>query len=242
MLQKHLKFNFAFAIVFISQLLLEIYPDAVELILSDFHYAIKPLITIFLMIYLASHTKFKGRFTKRIGVGLFFGLIGDVLLMFLDIEPSFFIFGLAAFLIGHLCYISAFFIDYRNLPKVNKKILLFSVLIFGAFCIGFYWYLKNYLGELEIPVAIYALIISLMATMATGRWGKVNSISFNLIFIGALLFLISDSILAYHKFVAQFRHAGVFIMATYMLAQYFITIGAIERKVKKHAVGKTNDE
>lgn len=241
MLQKHLKFNFAFAIVFTSQLLLEIYPDAVELIVSDFHYAIKPLITIFLMIYLTSHTKLRGRFAKRIGVGLFFGLLGDTLLMFLDVEPSFFILGLAAFLIGHLCYISAFFIDYRNL-KVDKKVMLFSILIFGAFCIGFYFYFKDYLGEFELPVAVYAFTISLMAIMATVRWGKVNSISFNLIFIGALLFLTSDSILAYDKFVAPFKHAGLLIMASYMLAQYFITIGAIERKLKKHAVEKTNDQ
>ena len=241
MLQKHLKFNFAFAIVFTAQLLLELYPDSVELILSDFHYAIKPLITIFLMIYLASHSKLRGRFAKRIAAGLFFGLIGDTLLMFLDMEPSFFIFGLTAFLIGHICYISAFFIDFRNLPKNGNKVILFSVLAFVGFCVGFYLYFKNYLGEFELPVTIYALVISLMAISATCRIGKVNATSFNLIFLGALLFLISDTILAYDKFVVQFGHAGLFIMVIYMLAQYFITIGAIERKLKKQLMEKVGD-
>ena len=162
--------------------------------------------------------------------------------MFVDIESSFFIFGLAAFLIGHLLYISAFFIDYQNLPKINKKTTIFSIIIFSVFCVGFYLYFRDYLGELEIPVTTYAVVISLMAVMAASRRGKVNAISFNLIFIGALLFLTSDSILAYDKFVSPFRHAGVFIMGTYMLAQYFITIGAIERKLKKHTDEKTNDQ
>ena len=83
---------------------------------------------------------------------------------------------------------------------------------------------------------IYAFVISLMAVMAVNRKGRVNTTSFNLIFYGAILFLISDSILAYNKFVSPIKFSGLAIMSTYMIAQYLITMGAVERKLKKHSV------
>jgi uncharacterized membrane protein YhhN len=47
-------------------------------------------------------------------------------------------------------------------------------------------------------------------------------------FTGALLFVISDSVLAVNKFYQPFAFAPVLIMITYGLAQLFITQGAIE--------------
>jgi uncharacterized membrane protein YhhN len=44
--------------------------------------------------------------------------------------------------------------------------------------------------------------------------------------LGALLFVISDSILAINKFYQPFEAAGVLIMLTYGLAQFFIVEGA----------------
>ena len=44
---------------------------------------------------------------------------------------------------------------------------------------------------------------------------------------GAMLFIISDSLLAINKFYYPFQMAGIFVMVTYGLAQYFITYGAI---------------
>ena len=83
---------------------------------------------------------------------------------------------------------------------------------------------------------IYAFVISLMAVMAVNRKGRVNTLSFNLIFYGAILFLLSDSILAYNKFVSPIGFSGLAIMSTYMAAQYLIVIGVVERKLKKHSV------
>jgi uncharacterized membrane protein YhhN len=234
MLQKHLQFNFAFAIVFLVQLYLSFDPDTVKLLIGDYHYGIKPMITIFLIVYLANHTKFNGRFAKRIGVGLFFGLLGDCLLMFVTVDASFFILGLAAFLIGHLLYISAFSLDYKGQRLNSRQISKWSLLIVFVYCICFYWLLSDHLGELKFPVLVYAVVISVLALVAINRREGVNLISFNLILLGAVLFLVSDSILAYDKFVTSFRYSSLLIMSTYMLAQYFITIGTIERKVKKY--------
>lgn len=233
MLQKYLQFSIAFAFIFIIQILIESDNKTAKLVLADFYYIIKPLITISLMIFYTYQTQLRGRFAKRIFSGLFFGLVGDSFLMFLHINSSFFMFGLIAFLIGHLCYISAFYLDYKWNPSIEKKITWLGLVVFGVFCLGFYLFLRPYLGAMKIPVMVYAFVISLMAIMAVNRKGRVNTLSFNLIFFGAIAFLISDSFLAYNKFVNSFGGGGIAIMTTYMLAQYLITVGSVERKLKK---------
>ena len=45
--------------------------------------------------------------------------------------------------------------------------------------------------------------------------------------MGAILFVVSDSLLAFNKFFSPFNNAGVIIMLTYGLAQLFITEGAV---------------
>lgn len=239
MFKRHLQFSFAFFVVFFFQILVETDPKSAKLVLADFHYIIKPLITISLMIFLGFHTQLRGRFAKRIFIGLVFGLAGDCFLMFNDVDSSFFMFGLISFLIGHIAYISAFYLDYRWYPSIEKKYTKIALVVFGLFCLGFYLYLRPYLNEMKIPVLIYSFVISFMAIMAVNRKGRVNTFSFNLIFWGAVLFLISDSLLAFNKFVFSFDYAGIPIMATYMAAQYLITVGAVERKLKKHSVIET---
>jgi uncharacterized membrane protein YhhN len=211
-------------------------PRTTSLVLGHFQYIGKPLITISLMIYLAYHTQLKGRFSKRIFIGLLLGLFGDSLLMFVKVHDNFFIGGLICFLIGHLAYISAFYIDYKWQTEINKKATLTAVIMVVVFCLGSYFFLMPDFGSLQIPVIIYAFVISFMLVMAVNRKGRVKNQSYQFIFYGALLFFISDAILAYDKFVEPIKLAGVFIMATYTVAQFLITIGAIERKLKKHSI------
>ncbi len=52
--------------------------------------------------------------------------------------------------------------------------------------------------------------------------GYSNQLTFNLGLYGALLFVVSDSLLAYNSFVEPFLGANIFIMTTYALAQLFI--------------------
>ena len=241
MFKKNLQFSFAFLSIFILQLISESHQLTAKLILDDFYYILKPSITISLMLYVAFNTQLKGRFSKRIFAGLLFGLFGDCFLMFVHVDPNFFSYGLVSFLIGHILYIAAFYLDYKWQPGIEKRASWLALVIFGVFCIGFYMYLRPYLDTLKIPVMIYAFVISLMAVMAVNRKGRVNTLSYNLIFYGAIFFLISDSVLAYNKFVSSIKFAGIAIMSTYMAAQYLITIGAIERKLKKHSVIDTEE-
>jgi len=233
MLKKHPGFNFGFILIFIAQLVTE--SDTLTQIFSlqHLHYFIKLLITLSLFIFLLFHTGLRGRYAKRIGFGLLFGLVGDVFLLFNARHEQFFMYGLAAFLIGHLSYMSAFYLDYKVNTGVFKKHSKNAILGYIFYTVLFCGALWSYLGDMKIPVIVYAIAISLMGIMAVNRFGRVNSLSFNVTFYGSLLFVLSDSLLAIDRFVYSFKLSGVIIMASYMAAQYLITMGSVERKMKR---------
>ncbi|MEO6836822.1 MAG: lysoplasmalogenase [Ginsengibacter sp.] len=190
----------------------------------------KPFIVIVLIGWIYSATRLSTSFHKSIFVGLIFAWIGDILLMIQSGNSSFFIFGLIAFLICHIFYIRAFALDYLLAPKQKNPYFIIAIIVFAIFCAALFIYLEPHLGAMQIPVLIYAIIISIMAMMAVSRFGRVNLFSFEIIFYGAVFFLFSDSMLAYNKFVAPLPHAGMVIMASYMIAQYLIVLGSIERQ------------
>ncbi len=225
MLKKYPKFNLLFALIFILHLI------AISGGSAILQYITKPLIVVSLMVMLTISTSLKGRFHKRLFTGLFFALAGDVLLMFSSGNQAFFIYGLIAFLIGHIFYISAFYLDFSSAPELDKKGARIAIIACAVIGMGFYIYIRQSLGILKLPVMAYIFVISFMMMMASFRNLRVNVISFRLILFGAMFFLISDSLLAYNKFVQPFNYANLLIMATYMIAQYLITIGAVERKL-----------
>lgn len=233
MLKKYQGFNVIFAIIFAVQLLSDSDTMKHVLFFPYIHFIIKPLITISLLSLLAYQTGFRGRFAKRIGFGLFLGLVGDVCLMFEDLYSPLFMIGLGAFLIGHLSYMSAFYLDYRVNKGVYQNIRKNAILAYIFYVIIFCGLLWTHLGDFRIPVILYAIAISFMGVMAVSRYGRVNSFSFKAIFYGSLLFVLSDTILAVDRFFIDFRASSILVMATYMAAQYLITMGNLERKMKK---------
>ncbi|MCA6379487.1 MAG: lysoplasmalogenase [Cytophagales bacterium] len=191
----------------------------------------KPLIMIGLMAYYYALSPARSRLFL---VALFFCWLGDVFLIFQSTDPLFFIGGLASFLAGHIVYIFC----YRQLQIItSSKELLGSQKVRFAFPIilagtGLVTILYPLLGELRIPVMIYALVITLMALTALFRYGRTNSKSFFLIFIGAVLFMVSDSLLAINKFHHAFSAAGALVMLTYSVAQFLIVEGALAHEKK----------
>ncbi|WP_316827041.1 lysoplasmalogenase [Pedobacter miscanthi] len=218
-------FSFIFFLVFVIQLYAE-YANNTGL--RNFS---KPLIVVVLLVWLYVGTQLKGRFHKRIFTGLIFAWAGDILLMLQNDRRSFFIFGLVAFLICHIFYIRAFTLDHKSNPAHKTPYFLWAVGAFAIFCAGLFFYLQPHLGAMQFPVLMYAIIICVMALMAVNRYGKVNIFSFKLILYGVLFFLLSDSALAVNKFAQPIPQIGALIMATYMVAQYLIVYGTIERKL-----------
>ncbi|MEO5787784.1 lysoplasmalogenase [Gelidibacter sp.] len=116
---------------------------------------------------------------------------------------------------------------FRNRNPKTNPIGLIIVLTFYAF--GLFYLLKNNLGDLLIPVVFYILVILLMIISAFLRQKKVSQKSFIFVFIGAILFVISDSILALNKFYMPLPFSSISIMLTYGLAQFFIVLGLLKQ-------------
>jgi uncharacterized membrane protein YhhN len=230
MLKRYPWFNLFFALIFVLQLLTDLIP------MPDLASFTKPGIVISLLIFLTRNTRLKGRFHRRLFTGLVFALAGDVLLSYASRNESYFIAGLAAFLLCHIFYISAFYLDFKSQPELDKTGARIAIACCAVLAIGFYFYLRPHLGILKIPVMSYVFVISMMMMMASFRNQRVNTSSFKLILFGALFFLLSDAVLAYNKFVQPINHAGIGIMATYMLAQYLIVMGAVARKLLHNQV------
>lgn len=225
-MKKHNSFSVIFALIFVAHLT-GIAMDYTWLVIIT-----KPLIAASLLLYFYNISHLTNGFQKRIFAGLVFSLVGDVLLLMVDKDPNFFIAGLISFLLAQISYITAFYLDFKSRIVQIKLLLLGALIIFGTYCFFLFNYLSPGLGDLKIPVLCYAIIISVMAISATNRYGKVNRVSFVMIFLGAIFFLISDTALAIRKFSHEYDYAGIIIMSTYMLAQYYITVGSLNREVK----------
>jgi uncharacterized membrane protein YhhN len=158
---------------------------------------------------------------------LFFSFWGDVLLLFKD---HFFVFGLASFLLAHIFYIKivAGFIKKISLQKVFVVCLPFVVFLFS-----FLYFLKDNLGEMTIPVIIYGIVICTLGAISLLNYRQEKS-SVNLwMFLGTIIFIISDGLIAVDKFINPNGIYQVFIMLTYIIAQYLIC---------KALIAKTSDE
>ncbi|MBQ0769398.1 MAG: lysoplasmalogenase [Bizionia sp.] len=192
---------------------------------SALHFISKPLILSALILYFIFTTPQQETVAKRLTLcALVFSLLGDVLLLFVFKSELFFMGGLLAFLIAHILYCLVF-LKQRNSTLKPYGIMLFFV----AYAIGLFVFLKPGLGDLLIPVLIYMLVILLMGITAYLRKGNAPNNSFKLVFLGALFFMVSDSILAINKFYMPVPYSDFSIMFTYALAQLMIVLGLKEQ-------------
>lgn len=215
----------SFTVIFLIIVILELFSESVFNVLP-FKFSPKPLILLSLIIFFLKQSKHLNITTKLFMVfGLVFSLIGDVLLMFVENSQAFFLSGLVAFLIAHIMYIIVF-LEKRN---ANKSAIVISVVLL-IYALGVFYILKDRLGDMLIPVILYMLIILTMAITSWLRKNMVPNISHILVFIGALLFVISDSALAINKFYKTLPQSHIIIMSTYALAQYCIVMGINRQK------------
>ena len=140
--------------------------------------------------------------------------------------PLFFILGLGSFLAAHIAYIGAFTRKEKEGTGLIGKNFLWAVpiLLYGF---GLYYWLYPNLNEMMVPVCLYAIAICGMMMAALNRQAFVGGFSFRYAFLGALLFVISDSIIAVNMFNEPINNAPFWIMMTYGLGQWLIVAGAL---------------
>ncbi|UUF12640.1 MULTISPECIES: lysoplasmalogenase [Flavobacterium] len=164
---------------------------------------------------------------------LVFSWIGDVILLFADIAEIYFILGLVSFLISHIIYCVLFNRQIKEKMKRDTIIFIFGSLVIACYLIGMLSVLLPALGDLKIPVIVYASVISVMLLFAYNGlliWKKPAN---QYVFFGALFFVISDSILAINKFHFPIQKSSFIIMLTYLVAQYLIVKGILKLNSKK---------
>jgi uncharacterized membrane protein YhhN len=214
-----------YSLLFVILLILEIISGSNNN-LQTWHYAAKPMILLSLIAFYWLHSKQITPKTRFLTIlALVFSLFGDILLMFVEQSPHFFTLGLVSFLLAHIFYILVF-LKVRN-PNKKPWLFLSFLVIYAA---GLFYVLKDNLGVMLLPVFFYMLIILTMAITANSRKGSVAKISFNFVFIGAILFLISDSLLAINKFYEPLPFSNISIMFTYAFAQFFIVFGLLKQQ------------
>lgn len=185
----------------------------------------KPFILISLILLFATKAKgIQSSFKKLIFAALLFSLAGDIFLMFENSNPLYFLLGLSSFLVAHIFYI-VFFNQLRVKEKIGGKAFLMIIVV--VYFIGMMTLLSPHLGPMKSAVYIYAIVISLMLMLAMHAGFIANKQAALLFVTGAILFVLSDSLLAINKFYASFPAASFGIMITYGLAQYFIVSGAL---------------
>ncbi len=179
----------------------------------------KPLLMITLLLYFISASQGYSNWRFLVMLALVFSWGGDVLLM----QDGLFIAGLASFLVAHLFYISA----YYQTGAARGKLTLFDVIKFAFFGIVLMWVLYPGLGDLLVYVLAYAVILLSMGVVAHKRRGATSEISFMLVATGALLFVISDSLIALNKFAFDLPAERFLVMSTYISAQLMIIQGLL---------------
>jgi uncharacterized membrane protein YhhN len=187
-------------------------------------YIFKPLTMVFIILIAVLKTKASPAFYAfAIIAGLVCSTAGDIFLM---LPTDQFILGLVSFLIAHLFYISAFTYGskIRHAPWALIPFVIFGILI--------YVILFPYLGAMKLPVAAYILVILVMGWRAWERWSQTAEITALFAFIGAVLFIISDSILALNRFREPFAVARALNLSTYFAAQCLIAL-SISKKAKE---------
>ncbi|HSJ86980.1 MAG TPA: lysoplasmalogenase [Anaerolineales bacterium] len=208
---------------------------AVQRNIKKLEFFAKPAVMIFLWIWLYESTALQG-VTFWFGIGIFMSLLGDMAL--LSSSDRMFLLGLVAFLLTHVFYLIGFKDELLNFTAWSTVLILFiyvnSVRLLRRIASAMQ---ANGKGALSIPVIVYGLVISLMlyaamATMYDPAWKTSAAL---LVTVGAILFWISDLILAWNKFVSPLKRGRILNILSYHLGQIGLIAGVINQFLSTHS-------
>ena len=188
--------------------------------------AAKPLLMITLALYFISASKGYPAWRIPVVLALVFSWGGDVFL----ISNDWFIAGLVSFLIAHIFYIIA----YQKTGAASGELKPLDIIKFVLYGIILIWVIYPGLGDMLAPVLVYAVVLLAMGVWAHKRRGATTATSFRLVSTGAILFALSDGLIAVNKFAFEVPAERILIMSIYMTAQYLIVEGLIKHQDIKH--------
>ena len=129
---------------------------------------------------------------------------------------------MGSFALAHIAFVVFFYREYRKervmvgIKWKSAIVGLYGVMI--GMCV-----VPHVQGPLQIGVLVYILLILAMCILA---WMQKNP----LYGLGAWLFVFSDTILAWNKFVSPIGSAGYLIMIPYYLGQWVLFVQSIHHQ------------
>ncbi len=189
----------------------------------------KPILMISLAYYLIQSVpnNIRGKAFYITLVALFFSWLGDIFLMFSGDGVTYFMLGIGAFLLAQISYTIDFQFLKENYSKGFQFLWIICALIVIIYSVNIWIDLRLKLGDFFIPVLAYLIVISVMAISAGSRYRKTHTGSFILCYAGALVFMISDTLIAINKWHHPIENERLIVMTTYILAQWMIINGII---------------
>ena len=157
-------------------------------------------------------------YRKWISRGLVFSSAGDAFLVWLE---SCFLPGTLMFGIAHVCYIKAF-----GLKPIGSRPLAVA---FGVLSIVLYFAAIHGTGDslpMRVSLLCYVMLILTMVWRASATFGARSNARNSSRLVGAVVFAVSDFMVARDKFEGSFHMAPFWIMTTYYAAQYLIAASA----------------
>ncbi len=155
--------------------------------------------------------------SRRLAAGLATAALGDELL--LRDGANWFLAGMLCFAAMHACYIRAFLSIAR--ARLSTLVVIALVVAVAATLAT----ITPHAGTFAIPLGTYSVLLAAMVYFA------INT-NLRIVAVGALIFMASDTLLAYAKFYPGFAlrdHAAeLCIIGTYFAAQILIAKGVIE--------------
>ena len=152
-------------------------------------------------------------------IGLLFGLFGDLFLLS---------FNKKLFLIGGICFLVEHILNFYLIFSLNPKtfsyylLLIYFALILLVLLVGFSFFRKRIkpifliFSGIYLPTLLINLIGSIYLVLTT------HNLIILLYVIGYFIFIISDNLVAYKRFIKPFNKVQFLIMSTYYLAQYLL--------------------
>jgi uncharacterized membrane protein YhhN len=138
------------------------------------------------------------------------------------------------FALAHIWLITFFIFRYRGKVEKDGKLTAKAkgYMAIMTFCVGalLLFALTNITshapeGIIRIGTQVYAVVICTMLMMALLQRSSLYA-------LGAVLFVFSDFILAWNKFVEPVPYRNILVLGSYFLAQWLLFIGATPYRIK----------
>jgi len=219
--------EYIFLVIFFIVVIIEIFGEYKDN--KTIEYCTKPLLMPLLILFyifgVFEATAAIARVDWFIVVALIGGCAGDIFLMLKD-QDKWFLFGMGAFLVNQIFYIISFFLSIPNIVNFN----IWGLFLLGPAILILIFMVPRFINKTEdmkIPVLVYLAAILLMHIAAILRLAAFVGLPFIFVYIGSISFIFSDATLAVNKWDAEVKQGRLIIMTTYVMAQFYITLGVL---------------